>query len=49
VQHRYDDAENAAELYCDVTKLPYMGGGESALVDSILGYSMAIRGRTSRS
>jgi hypothetical protein len=24
--------------YCDVTKLPYMGGGESALVDSILGY-----------
>ena len=25
-------------FYCDVTKLPYMGGGESALVDSILGY-----------
>ena len=25
-------------MYCDVTKLPYMGGGESALVDSILGY-----------
>jgi hypothetical protein len=25
-------------FYCDVTKLPYMGGGDSALVDSILGY-----------
>jgi hypothetical protein len=25
-------------FYCDVSKLPYMGGGESALVDSILGF-----------
>ena len=25
-------------MYCDVTELPYQGGGESRLVDSILGY-----------
>jgi hypothetical protein len=25
-------------FYCDVTELPYMGGGRSALVDTILGY-----------
>jgi hypothetical protein len=25
-------------MYCDVTELPYQGGGESRLIDSILGY-----------